>query len=59
MPDTNSSLNQKTEISVSDSAKNHLARELGNQKRFLYEYGYSQTVDILDQAGFLKEPKDV
>lgn len=43
-------------ISIADRAKNHLARELGNQKRFLYEYGYSQIVDILDKAGFLKEP---
>jgi len=43
-------------LNPADMAKNHLARELGNQKRFLYEYGYSQIVDILEKAGFLKEP---
>ena len=35
------------------------ACELGTQKRFLSEYDYSQIVDILEEAGFLKEPKDV
>lgn len=38
-------------------AKNYLAVELGNQKRFLYEYGYSQIVDILAKGGFLRLPE--
>lgn len=47
------------EISVSNEAKHYLAVELGNQGRFLYEYGYSQIVDILAKGGFLRSPEPV
>lgn len=31
-------MKEESNISIADQAKNHLAVELGNQKRFLYEY---------------------
>ncbi len=42
---------------AASEAKNYLNRELGNHQRFLYEYGYSQIVDILADGGFLKMPE--
>lgn len=41
---------------AANEAKHHLAIELGNQSRFLYEYGYSQIVDILENGGYLTTP---
>ncbi len=43
---------------ASSEAKHYLAVELGNQSRFLYEYGYSQIVDILERGGFLCLPNE-
>lgn len=49
-------MTEQDRVDIANEAKHFLAKELGNQSRFLYEYGYVQIVDMLAEGGFLRTP---